>query len=160
MSKKREARNKLIFGLLIAFLMVSSTIGFMYSGESSKKINGFKFIRTEQNWRVWVNEIDSYAYFRYLPNEINLDGLEFNFNKIKIFNENWDQNSLQRLQTLLFFKDVKVEIVDKIECNERTFILNNNRLDPTVTLEEKCFYLDGDSLKILDEIAYRVFNIK
>lgn len=160
MSKKKENRNKLIFGLLIAFLMISSTIGFIYSGGNSKNINGFKFIKTEQGWRVWIEEFDSYVFFEYLPDEIELDNLEFGFEEIKIFNENWDQNSLQRLQTLLFLNNVKVEIIDEFTCDERVFILNYSNYDSEITREEKCFYLNGDSSKILDEITYRTFGIK
>jgi len=160
MSKKKETRNKLIFGLLIAFLMISSTIGFIYSGSSSKNINGFKFVKTEQGWRVWIEEFDSYVFLEYLPDEIELNNLEFAFEEIKIFNENWDQNSLQRLQTLLFLDNVGVEMVNEYTCDERVFVLNHSNYDSEIIQEGKCFYLNGASSKILDEITYRVFDIK
>ena len=45
---KKKNNSKIYFGLFIAFLMISSTVGFMYGGGAeTKKINGYKFNKTD-----------------------------------------------------------------------------------------------------------------
>ncbi len=160
MSKSKEQRNKIIFGLFIIFLMVSSTAGFIYSGGSTQKINGFKFTNVGDGWQVWIEELNSYLIFRYLPNEINFD-FDFldNSSKFKILNKNWDQSSLEKLRTALLFRSIQTEIIDDLNCEEYTLVLNNLYSDLVLTKEQKCFYIEGDSLKFVEGVIYKVFKV-
>jgi len=162
MSIKKEKRNKLIFGLFIILLMVSSTLGFMYSGSDSVKINGHKFVLTEQGWKVWLDDLDSYLYFNYLPDELeyDLDSFDFNFGFVKIYNEDWNDGAVQRLQSILLFKGIHTELVsESSDCDEDILILNDEDLDPSVTVEQKCLYFDGDYVKITEGVIYKIFEI-
>jgi len=142
--------------------MVSSTLGFMYSGSDSVKINGHKFVLTEQGWKVWLDELDSYLYFSYLPEELgyNLDSFDFNFGFVKIYNEDWDDRAVQRLQSVLLFKGISTELVSEAgNCDEDMLILNDGDLDPSITIEQKCLYFGGDYVKITEGVIYKVFGI-
>jgi len=159
---KREKRNKLIFGFFIIVLMVSSTLGFIYSGGDSVKINGHKFVLTEQGWRIWIDEIDSYLFFNYLPNELGyeLDLLDFEFGFAKIYNGNWDANALQRLQAVFLFEGIHTELLNTTyDCSEDTLVLSNSDSIPIITKEEKCLYLDGNYVMLTEGIIYKVFEI-
>ena len=67
----KKNKNKLYIGLFIVFLMISSTIGFMYSSEDSKKINGNKFTLTDKGWQLYLD--GNYWYFDYLPSELDFE---------------------------------------------------------------------------------------
>jgi hypothetical protein len=162
MSIKKEKRNKLIFGLFIILLMVSSTLGFMYSGSDSVKINGHKFVLTEQGWKLWLDELDSYLYFNYLPDELgyDLDSFDFNFGFVKIYNEDWNDGAVQRLQSIFLFKGIHTELVSESgDCDEDILILSDEDLDPSVTVEQKCLYFEGDYVKITEGVIYKIFEI-
>ena len=158
--KDKEKRNKIIFGLFIIFLMVSSTAGFIYSGNNTKKINGFKFIEVGNGWQVWIKDIESYLIFRYLPTEIE-EKFEFLNEKtnIKIYNENWSELYVDRLRTVLIFDNLQTEIVDELFCDEYTLVLDHSYSDLEISTEEKCFYLNGDSTKFIDGITYKIFGV-
>ena len=160
MSMKKEKRNKLIFGLFIILIMVSSTLGFLYSGENTVKINGYKFVNTQQGWRVWIDEIDSYLYFNYLPEELryDLNSFDLNFGFVEIYNENWDNSSVQRLQSALLFEGISSEVVDEIDCAVDTIVLEDGS-NPSITKEQKCLYFDGSYVEVTELIIYKVFGI-
>jgi hypothetical protein len=159
---KKEKRNKLIFGFFIIILMISSTLGFIYSGGDSVKINGYKFMNTDQGWKVWIDEIDSYLYFNYLPDELgyNLDLFDLELGYVKIYNENWDLGGIQRLQAVLLFEGIQTQILNTTYvCTEDILILNNSDSIPVLTKEEKCLYLDGNYIMLTEGVIYKVFGI-
>ena len=158
----REKRNKIIFGMFIIFLMISSTAGFIYSGSDSKKINGFKFTNTGTGWQTWIENINSYVFFTYLPNELNWNPDELIFtNNIKIINENWDQNKIQRFQTVLLFGNVNVELVEEIpDCESDNYIILKHSFENAKLIKEsKCFYLEGSSSEFIDGVTYKIFGV-
>ena len=78
---KKKDNSKIYFGLFIAFLMISSTVGFMYgSGAETKKVNGYKFTKVDGGWQTYIKEIESYWLFTYLPDEINFNTDFYEFN--------------------------------------------------------------------------------
>lgn len=67
-----KKKNKSIYaGLFIVFLMVTSTIGFIYSSEDSKNVDGNKFVATDKGWQLYKE--GSYWYFDYLPSELDFE---------------------------------------------------------------------------------------
>ena len=160
---KKEKRNKIIFGLFIIFLMVSSTIGFMYSGESNtKKVNGYKFIRTETGWRTYIEPIESYWEFVYLPDEIGFDATRFNFNQdMNIYAQESDALYVDRLRFLLLYANVALEQVEELNCSDTktTLVIERSNSDPEILTEGNCIYLKGNINKFIDGFTYRIFGV-
>ena len=158
--KDKEKRNKIIFGFFIIFLMVSSTAGFIYSGSPTKKINGFKFTNVGNGWQVWMDGINNYLVFRYLPNEI-LGDFSFLDNTLsfEVLNENWTDDEIQRLRTILLFGNIQVELVDEVNCDNNSLILDDSSYNFEIVNEVNCFYLNGDSIKFIEGITYKVFGV-
>ena len=158
--KTNERRNKIIFGMFIIFLMISSTAGFMYSGNATKKINGFKFTQVGNGWQVWITQLDNYIVFNYLPNEITAS-FEFidSASKFYIHNENWNQERLDRFRTVLIFRDIETEVLSVSNCQQNTLILNHSFSDLTIVKEDKCFYLNGNSIEAIEGATYKIFEV-
>ena len=158
--KNKDKRNKILFGVFIIFLMISSTAGFIYSGNSTKKINGFKFTNNGASWQVWVEDIDSYLVFKYLPTEIDEDfSFLDNKSKFKVYNDNWSEDSLNKLRTVLVFINIRTEIEETINCEEDSIVLTDSSSEININKEGKCFYLNGDSTKFIEGVTYKVFEV-
>ena len=115
MAKDKDRKKKLYFGLLIIFLMVSSTIGFMYGGDSGvKKINGQKFVKVDGGWQLYIDEIESYWKFSYLPTELGFDPelLDFSGSELNVYSSNdLSKNYEERLKFVLLFRFSYGEII-------------------------------------------------
>jgi len=71
MRKKHEERNKMALWavILIAVLMLTSTIGYVFKGGSKEKYNDFSFSRTDDGrWYTRIN--GRQMSFRYFPSEL------------------------------------------------------------------------------------------
>lgn len=140
--------------------MISSTAGFIYSGNDTKKVNGFKFTNVGNGWQVWVEDLENYMIFRYLPNEINedFDFLDSSYS-FKIVNEGWNEEGVERLELIFQYGNKLAEVTEEVDCNEYTLILKGSNNILSINEEEKCFYLDGDYVKIIEGITYKLFGI-
>ena len=165
MAKDKDRKKKLYFGLLIIFLMVSSTIGFMYGGDSGvKKINGQKFVKVDGGWQLYIDEIESYWKFSYLPTELGFDPelLDFSGSELNVYSSNdLSKNYEERLKFVLLYKGVLVNSLQEEDCGlENTvWILDSSSEDISFTKEEKCLYITGDLNKLVDGIAYKIFGV-
>jgi hypothetical protein len=161
MSKKQD-RNKVIFGIFIIFLMVSSTLGFIYSGDSTtKKIDGHKFIRTDNGWRTYIESIESYWDFTYLPDEIEGASFNFNGNTVYLYSESEEKLYLDRFKFILLYGGVVGEIVDEKDCTSgaQTLVLVPSFSEPKITNDGNCIYLNGNINKFIDSLTYTIFGV-
>ena len=67
--KEKKSKRNTFLVIFIAFIMVSSVIGFLYSGETNKfKYKKMKFTRTENGWSTLIN--NQRLSFTYFPTEV------------------------------------------------------------------------------------------
>ena len=72
--RKESNRKKAFLGIFIAFIMVSSMVGYMWGSSAQRvKYNSYKFIRTETGYLLQLGEKE--AQFKYFPEM--LENLEF-----------------------------------------------------------------------------------
>ena len=162
MSKKKN-NNKIYFGVFIIFLMVSSSIGFMYSGDSNtKKVNGYKFTQTQGGWETYLDSIESWWAFSYLPNEIDFNVENFNFGsgEINIYSEE-DNDYIEEFKFVLLYGQIVANEVDEVDCDlERiTWILSSKSSNSEIIQENNCIYLNGNLNKFIDGLTYKIFGV-
>ena len=161
MAKKKD-KNKIYFGLFIIFLMVSSSAGFLYSGDSNtKKINGHKFTKTNNGWETYIEQIESYWAFSYLPNELgyNVNDFDLSDSYVDIYAEGLDREYIDEFKFILLYKGIMVNEVNSIDCNKRTWVLNSEVSTTEISNEEGCLYLNGNINKFIDGLTYRIFGV-
>jgi len=162
MAKDKDKKKKLYFGLLIIFLMVSSTIGFMYGGDSeTKKINGKKFVRVAGGWQTYIGEIESYWRFSYLPDELDFE-LDLPYGEVNIYTSDEASKGYgDKLKFVLLYQGVLVNSLQEKDCDleNPVWVLTSSSEDISFTEEEKCLYIDGNLNKLVDGVAYKVFGV-
>ncbi|MEM4703043.1 MAG: hypothetical protein QXP53_00970 [Candidatus Pacearchaeota archaeon] len=75
MQEKRIKKRNIIFGVIIAVIMIAGTVGWALSGRektNQEEYNGFKFIKQENYWQTSVSIYGSNFLLRtsYLPREV------------------------------------------------------------------------------------------
>jgi hypothetical protein len=69
MRKEKKSKWGAVLVFFIAFIMISSIVGFIYSGQDNQfKYNGIKFIRTSTQWRTTIN--NKQLTFDYFPSDV------------------------------------------------------------------------------------------
>jgi hypothetical protein len=159
---KKENNNKIYFGLFIIFIMVSSSVGFMYGGDSNtKKINGHKFTKTGAGWETYIDQIESYWAFTYLPNEIDfeIDELNLNDNELNIYADRYDMEYIDEFKFVLLYKGIVINEVDELDCNTNTWVLESKTSNSEIIKENNCVYLKGNINKFIDGLTYKIFGV-
>tara|TARA_Y100000034_G_C6693043_1_gene305244 strand:+ start:78 stop:542 length:465 start_codon:yes stop_codon:yes gene_type:complete len=153
---KKKEKSKLYMGLFIVFLMISSTIGFMYSSDNSKKYNGHSFTLTDNGWTTFVNK--QYWSFDYLPKEV----IDVNVNldrDVLIYVE--DNQYFYELSNKFALLGIIVDRADIITCNsEKSVLVFNEMNDNKIYKEDNCFYFEGNINKLIDALFYDLLGIK
>ncbi len=161
MARKKD-KNKVYFGLFIIFLMVSSSIGFMYGGDSStKKVNGFKFTKTNSGWETYIPQIQDYWAFTYLPNEVDFDfdKIELESSQIKVYAQGGDKSYIDGIKFVLLYKGITVNPVEEVDCSQDMWILESQLSQSSITTEEGCIYVKGNINKFIDGLTYKIFGV-
>ena len=71
--KEKKSKWGAVLVFFIAFIMISSIAGFLYSGETDQfRYNDVKFIRTQSGWSAVINS--NRIIFDYFPSEV--EGIE------------------------------------------------------------------------------------
>ena len=157
---KKKDNSKIYFGLFIAFLMISSTVGFMYGGGAeTKKINGYKFTKVDGGWQTYVDEIESYWRFSYLPNEIDF---EFNSEKFNIYSMNELSKPYEnKIKLIMLYSGTEVEVLNEKDCNGeiQLLVLNHSYNDVIINEEENCMLVNGNINKFVDGLTYKIFGV-
>lgn len=68
LAKRQQSRSGLIIALVLAFLMISSVLGFFYAGQEAVHQRGYKFVRGERAWEVEL--AGERVEFFWLPDEL------------------------------------------------------------------------------------------
>ncbi len=70
--KDDNRKSKILISIFIAFIMITSVIGFMFGQYATEqyKFRNYKFTRTDQGLSLVVNKQD--VYFDYFPTEANI----------------------------------------------------------------------------------------
>lgn len=169
---KKEKKN-LIMGLFIILIMISSTLGFIYSGEDVKKYNGYKFQKTDQGWATFIKKSNSYQTFVYLPNEVeDLEDVELNSDFFYIVNNNdiYYGNKLRNFLTSAgivsqFASFYENTTLSKVNCSESFPIIvlekssSDGSYDVDIKNQENCVYINGNLNKGIDFLAYIIFGV-
>ncbi|MCD4759729.1 hypothetical protein K8R33_02485 [archaeon] len=161
---KKKDRSKIFFGVFIIFLMVSSTLGFIYGGgEETKKINGYKFVKTPVGWSTYIKDIESYWEFTYLPDEINFDLSYFDLNSeaVYLYDLNNQTDYLSKFKFIFLYGGVIAEPVEELDCasDTKTFVLDHSLSSSEIVVDENCIYLNGNLNKFIDGLTYKVFGV-
>jgi hypothetical protein len=159
---RKENRNKLYIGFFIVFLMISSTIGFMYNSSSNtKKFNGYSFARTENGWITYIKEYGQYWSFNYLPTELNF-GSNIGFLSDKVYivlNDNDYSYDLIKKFALLGIVAERISL-DEVNCGieENTLVFNEKEYNK-IYKEDNCIYLEGYIPKLIDRLFYHLLGV-
>ncbi len=157
--KKRE-RKKLYIGLFIVFLMVSSTLGFIYGSDgASKKVNGHKFTQTDRGWQVYIG--NAYWYFDYLPDQLDF---ESNIGRLtsKVFVVMGDTNYYYDLSSKFALLGVITEKIDLegVDCDgEFSTLVFTYKNDNKIYKESNCVYFEGNTNVLIDRLFYEALGV-
>ncbi len=191
MRKKHEKKNKmgLWVAIFIAFIMLSSTIGYVFKGGSKEKYNDFSFSRTDDG--TWYTKVNGKQLaFHYFPSDLEDINLSSEIvDKIKNTNMiyfTYDPESRYREDiamlsfelTNILWQDFKIYATNGltknntfnapvINCNNATIttpvIYFNESNQTEIHLNSDCIVLNGrtgiDFLILKERLLYALFNV-
>lgn len=150
--------------------MVTSTLGFIYSGNDSKKYNGHDFKKTDQGWITFVEKTNSYQTFVYLPNEVeNLGSVGIDNDFIYIVDDGYSGYG-SKLKNIFSSAGIVSQIAS-FDDNSSLSVVNCTNEFPIIVLNEtalantevyksnNCIFINGNLNKGVDFLAYVVFGI-
>ena len=157
---KKQDRNKFYIGLFIVFLMVSSTLGFIYGSDgASKKINGHKFTLTDNGWQVYINK--NYWYFDYLPDQLNFESsIERLTSKVfVVINDDVYFYDLSNKFALLGVITERINL-ENVDCdNEFSTLVFVYKNDNKIYKESNCVYFEGNTNVLVDRLFYEALGV-
>jgi hypothetical protein len=156
----RMDKTKLYMGLFIVFLMITSTLGFIYGSGDSKKVGENKFTLTEYGWQFYLKSRDQYWYFDYLPNEINLN-YDIELINDKVFIAIEDNSYFYELSNKFALLGVILERInfEEINCDGvKTLIFYEKSYDK-IYKESNCIYFEGNINKLIDGLFYHILGV-
>ncbi|MFH1376354.1 MAG: hypothetical protein ABIH25_01840 [Candidatus Woesearchaeota archaeon] len=163
----KKSKN-LFAALFIIFIMVMSTLGFIYSGGGSEKYNGYKFQQTDQGWATFVSRTNSYQTFTYLPSEVeDMGPIDIKGNLIYVVDKS---NGYQGARLRDVFTSAGIisqfgslddnSTLPIIDCDGDNFVVVlDSSADEDFYLEDNCIFINGNLNKGIDFLAYVVFGI-
>jgi len=158
---RKENKNKIYIGLFIAFLMISSTIGFIYSSDSNEKYNGYSFTLTDKGWSTYDKNTKQYWYFDYLPNEVNFDS-NIGMLTDPIYISLYDNAYFSELASKFALVGVIANRIDleDVDCQSENSVLiftssNYNK----IYKEGSCVYLEGYIPQLIDRLFYHILGV-
>jgi len=184
--EQRKKRNLTIAGILMIGLLVLSTAGYsIFSGDngggSGKQTYGdFEFVRTNN---LWVLEFqDKEFYFSYLPQELdnvsvtgfysfqdyvgkNLYFVNINSGAGEILNNLEDFIPRYQEVCLDSFsdeEDCKEKELPMKNCSDNLIIFEQDldSLETKVSQEDKCVFIEGNSVQGADGLLYRLLGVR
>ena len=155
--------------LMIVFLMVSSTIGFMYGGseDTREKYNGFTFTKTTQGWLTYIG--GQKFIFQYLPNE--LESIEFNElnyeNLYLAYSPGEITNELSYSFNLLYGTFILKDIIpqpacfEELDCPDLPIVSCNEgkNIIGFGNETEGCFMISENYIKNTERIVYDILGV-
>jgi len=191
MRKKNKENNRIGLGavIVIVVLMLSSTIGYVFKGDSKEKYNDFSFSRTDDGiWHTKVN--GKQLAFHYFPSDLNNINLSseavdiiknsnmvyFTYNPESRYREDIAMLSFEL--TNILWQDFKIYATNGltknntfnaqiIDCNNATItipvIYFNESNQTEIYLNNNCIVLNGrtgiDFLVLKERLLYGLFGV-
>ena len=179
---KERKKSKLFLVVLIAFIMITSVIGFVITfnpNKSSKnlKYNGYEIYKVDKGYAVYVK--NNYFYFDNLPQDLENITLNINFNTNKIYlaydsSEEFNDYPLRKLGSILTSLNYLVyrACIDENSCVEDIPVVNCNQTEKVIYFKvsnktnlynmDNCVVLEGsnsDHIKFVDRINYALLGV-
>ena len=181
--EKKKTRNKLIIGIILVGVMITSTVGFAFlnnpqsSAKTEKSIyNGYEFFLNNNGF--WQANIQGYDFqFQYSPNETQLVslGVDFSFyaKKPLYFSSESPEAAaeigsnlgrfLPRMQeACLLGASCEKDIPEK-NCTADNMIIIREGNESSFIQEENCVFISGpysDLVKLSDAFLYKILGVK
>ena len=177
--KEKKDRKGIILTLFIAFIMITSVLGFVFSGDnnqSSVEYNGYTFTRTDNGWVSYI--WDQYFYFTYSPADLKsvpFDVFPINSEKVYIaYNpDELDvvlQNSIDKLRYLFSLNGIIAYPACSIEqdcpnipvvsCDSEFPVISFRKSDQDrIFTDRTCIVLEGYFVKNTDRLSYWLLGV-
>ena len=177
--KEKKDRKGIILTLFIAFIMITSVLGFVFSGDNSQssvEYNGYTFTRTENGWASYIR--DQYLYFTYSPADLTSDPFNvFSINSEKVYiaynPSEMDvvlQNSIDRLRYIFSLNGIIAHPACSIEdgcpdipivnCDDGFPIISFRKSDQNrISTDGTCIVLEGYFVKNTDRLSYWLLGV-
>ncbi len=177
--KEKKDRKGIILTLFIAFIMITSVLGFVFSGDdsqSSVEYNGYTFTRTDNGWATYIR--DQYFYFTYSP--IDLESLPFDvfpINSEKAYiaynPSEMDavlQNSIDKLRyifslnAILAYPACSIETgcpnIPVVNCDSEFPVISFKKSEQErIFVDGNCIILEGLFVKNTDRVSYWLLGV-
>jgi hypothetical protein len=158
---KKAKRKQLYMGLFIVFLMVTSTIGFMYSSDSRESYNGREFTLTEAGWVIYIDDVGKYWTFDYLPDEVDFDadiGVLSGRVEVVLDDVNYYYDLVRKFASVgIITEKSDLEEVD-CESTDNTLVFSFSEYNK-IYKEGNCVYLEGNTPQLVDRLFYHIFGM-
>lgn len=177
--KEKKDRKGIILTLFIAFIMITSVLGFVFSGDNNQDsidYNGYTFTRTDNGWASYIR--DQYIYFTYSPNELQdvpFDVFPINSGKVYVaYNPNeMDivlQNSIDKLRYTFSLNNIVAYPACSIEdgcpdipivsCDSEFPVISFRKSNQDrIFTDENCIVLEGYFVKNTDRLSYWLLGV-
>lgn len=187
--EKRQKRNQIIIGIVLASVMVLSTLGFaLQSGsdgdsdensQNSNKINynGYEFENINGLW-ILGTSVGSFV-FSYNPEQTNIGFVNLSMkaenyrgNPVYLFSKNKDAKTELYANLLNIAERVQEACVEGEICNDKSLPIKNC-IDNLIIVKESnfssikqsgnCVYIEGQQSQLVsaaDEFLFKILNIK
>lgn len=162
---KKEDKKKVYMGIFVAFLMISSTVGFMYGGSGeTKTINDYKFKNTGNGWSVYIKELNQDFLFNYLPSEIDFDvNMGGEIGGVVYLVGDMSDLYYYEFSNRFALLGVLVTRLDEgdLDCSSESinFVFSGEGYNK-IYKEENCVYLEGNNeIKLMDGLFYKILGV-
>lgn len=167
----KKLSKRIWLSVFIVFIMVSSTLGFIYSGNTeTKNYNEYKFKRTDNGWASFIEKTDSYRTFSYLPNEVeDLGSVDLNSDFAYIVDDG-NSGYGNSLKNIFSSAGIVSQIVSLngnnnlpiVNCTNELpiFVLKSNlSMETKIYNDGKCVFIEGNLNKGIDFLAYTAYEV-
>ncbi len=168
--EKKIDKSKIVWSIIVGFIMVASTIGFVmnFSSKENIKYNGYEFTYSHKYRKFLTRYNGKVLLFTYPPNALENETILFTRTpKIYVGFNNFTDQEVQGLGYVimdlynLYYKGIMIIKMNSTEstCTDLTLIIDKNRQN--LSIKKNCIYLPLNELlpRTIDYIVYRYFNI-
>ncbi len=168
--EKKVDKSKIIWSIVVGFIMIASTIGFVmnFSSRETIKYNNYEFTYSQKYKKFLTRYEGKILLFTYPPTALENESILFTRTpKIYIGFNNLTQEQIQALGFVisdlynLYYKGIMIIKMNSTQttCTDLTLIIDKNAKN--LTIKKNCIYLPLNELlpRTIDYIVYRYFNI-
>ena len=177
--ERKDRRNKIIIGVVLAVVMLLSTLGYsLMSGEKTSSgvekasYNGLDFYKQGEFWQTTIS--GNNFYFSYLPNEtrkLNLARTLTDYNGKTLYFTDMGTgmeevarnigNFVTRIQRACLDYENCTENIPVKNCSNNILIIKEKETagNPIVSEDNCVFIFSNDTVKDADAFLYRIFGV-